>query len=369
MRIGVDMAATAGQKSGLGFYVENVVRNMQDILKEERVDSSNSDEIVEFHTIQKNLRTPQRILWDQYGVRAQAAMKKVDTLFVPAFSTPRTKKSVVMTAHDIYGILYPEQFAGRISSYYWTKLLPQSMKRAEHLICISEYTKQSIASNLDITEKNMTVVPLAASSAHRIIQNQQWLADRLKECGITGAFLLSVGTLEPRKNFARLIEAFAFANRSIVREDGTEEPIQLVIVGKKGWETDEIFNTMKKYNLEKTVVWLDYVTEDQKIALYNTCAAAIFPSIFEGFGLPPLEAMQCGAPVAVANNTSMPEVVGDAGLLFNPFEIEDIRARINYLLENPATRKDLRSKSIQHTKQFSWRTTSEKTLDIIRKMG
>jgi glycosyltransferase involved in cell wall biosynthesis len=344
VRIGVDMAATAGQKSGLGFYVENLVTKMDRL--------SGPHTLVKIETIQKNLRTPMRLLWDQVGLPLVASRKNLDVLFVPAFSAPRFSKPIVMTAHDIYGVLHPEQFSVA-ARHYWTRVLPNSMRRAERLLCISEHTKKDLILHLGIEENRLTVIPLAAAEAFRIMDNPQWVAAQLKTLKINAPFILSVGTLEPRKNFERLIEAYAFSQR---------KDVKLVLVGKKGWEYHGIFEKIRKYHLQDAVMIVDYVTEDQLVALYNACLFFVMPSVYEGFGLPALEAMQCGAPVAAAHNTSIPEVVGEAGVLFDPYDVSNIRERLDLLLTNYTLRHTMQRKSHARSKQFSWEKTARATL-------
>ncbi len=346
VRIGVDMAATAGQKSGLGFYVQNMVESIKK--------QSGEHEIIEISTIQKNLRTPQRILWDSIGLPATAMKKGIDLLYIPAFSAPRFRKPIVMTAHDIFGIIHPDHFAGP-AKYYWSHILPKSMKRADHLICISDYTKQSILSNLDISESRMTVIHPAASDVFHVMDDMDKVKKNIDELGVRTPFILSVGTLEPRKNFSKLIEAFVFAQR---------QDVKLVLVGKKGWNYENIYDTIRKYQLQESILILDYVNQEQLVSLYNACLFFVMPSIFEGFGLPALEAMKCGAPVAVAQNSSLPEVVGTAGVLFDPHDVDSIRERLDLLLTDSEFRSELQEKSLKQAKKFSWDTSAAAALKI-----
>lgn len=365
LRIGVDMAATAGQKSGLGFHVENVVNAMKEL--------PGNHEIVEINRVKNQLNTPKRILWDQVGLPLTAITKRLDVLWTPAFSAPRFPKPTVMTAHDIYGVMYPEAFSGPAKKY-WTGTIPKSMKRADHLVCISDYTMATIHDELGVPESKMTVVPNAVGSEFKVLDKPdevEQVEAHLHELGVSTPFVLTVGTVEPRKNYERLVDAFVFANRkAMANRPGTQAketpPVQLVIVGKKGWEYEAVFQKIQKYHLDKAVLWLDYVTQEQLVSLYNACLFFIMPSIFEGFGMPPLEAMSCGAPVAVAQNTSMPEVVGEAGVLFDPFDVDNIRDRINLLLSNADLRRSLSRKSLERAQEFSWEKTAAATLAVLR---
>ncbi len=350
MRIAVDLAATVGQKSGLGFYVEQLLTGLRAL--------PNAPELVTIQRIKKNLRTPTRILWDQVGLPLTAMAKKPDLLFVPAFSAPRFPKPVVMTAHDIFGVVHPDQFHGPARTY-WSRILPQSMKRAAHLICVSEYTRHTIAQHLCIPLDRMTVIPNAVSPLFRVMDDVASIQHQLQQLEVRTPFILSVGTIEPRKNYERLIEAFAFAQRGNT---------SLVIVGKKGWDYAGLFAKIRKYHLQNTVVVLDYITQEQLVALYNACLFFVMPSIYEGFGMPALEAMQCGAPVAVAQNTSLPEVVGEAGVLFDPFDTPSIRQRLDLLLTDEQLRLDMQRKSAQQARKFSWQQTAEATMRVFERV-
>ena len=351
LRIGIDLAATTGQKSGLGFYVENLYTELQ------KLEADADVHFVPIDRVQKNLRTPYRIAWDQAGLPLTALSRGVDMLFVPAFSAPRWfPKPVVMTAHDIYGVSYPEQFSG-LAKKYWTQILPQSMKRANHLISISEFTKQEIITHLQIPEDKMTVIPNAAATYYRLLDDSEAAATRIRKLGVRAPFIVSTGTIEPRKNYERLIDAFAFSKRG---------DHQLVIVGKKGWKYDELFKKVRKYHLEDAVKFVDYVENEDIVALYNACTFFIAPSLYEGFGLPALEAMQCGAAVAVSQNSSLPEVVGDAGILFDPFDADDIRKRMDLLFGDVNLRRTMQVQSTARAQQFSWEKTAKQTLEVLR---
>jgi len=346
-RIGIDLAATAAQKSGLGWYVARLLEAMQPL--------QTSLDFVTIDRIHKNLRTPERLVWDQVGLPLTAAARHVDGLFVPAFSAPRFGKPLVMTAHDIYGVLYPEQFS-RLARWYWSSVLPQSMKRAQHIVCISEHTKRDIMQHLMIPEDRITVTPLAAGKAFRVIDDNTWIESRLRELHITEPFILSVGTREPRKNYERLLEAFAYASR---------KNIHLVIVGKEGWKTQGITEKMQRYHLQGSVHFIDYCTEDQLVALYNACVFFVMPSLYEGFGLPALEAMACAAPVMVSQNSSLPDVVGDAGILFDPYNVTELRERMSMLLSDTQRRNAMQRLSRERATLFSWDKTAQSTLAVL----
>lgn len=347
MKIAIDMASTAGKKTGLGMYTEQCCAAMRA--------RSSRHEFLPITTVKKNLRTPQRLLWDQVGLPLIAWMKKCDALFIPAFSCPRFPKPMVMTVHDIIGVVHPEYFLSPTARFYWTRVLPRSLQRADRLIAISEHTKNDLVEHLRIPAGRITVIPNAVDPAFHVLEDAAHIPELLARHGVTLPFILSVGTQEPRKNYPRLIEVFAFAQRGNT---------QLVIVGKKSWGSADIQKVIEKYRLHKSVRLLEYIPTQELIALYNACLFFIMPSLYEGFGLPVLEAMQCGAPVIVAQTTSLPEVVGDAGMLVDPSDVAAMREKMDILLHDDERRSIMQQQSAARAKKFSWQHTAQETLKV-----
>jgi glycosyltransferase involved in cell wall biosynthesis len=213
--------------------------------------------------------------------------------------------------------------------------------------------------HLHIPEDRLHVIPLAAGDAFRVVHDIPWIETRLRELHVTPPFILSVGTREPRKNNERLLEAFAFASRGESKQ---------VIVGKEGWKTAGIIEKIQRYHLQGSVQFIDYCSEEQLVALYNACQFFVMPSLYEGFGLPALEAMSCGAPVIVAQNSSLPEVVGEAGMLFDPYNVAEMRDRINLLFTDSSRRTQMQQMSVVRAAQFSWKKTAEATLQVCKRV-
>ena len=201
---------------------------------------------------------------------------------------------------------------------------------------------------------------MAVNKTYQVLRDEEWINIILEKFNLeNNKFILSVSTLEPRKNYLRLIKAFAQSKR---------QDEKLVIVGKKGWGYQEVFELVKKMNLKGAVIFLDYVKDKELLALYNTCKFFVMPSLYEGFGLPPLEAMACGAPVIVSNRSSLPEVVGEAALLVDPYSVEDLQEKINILLRRRDIRKELEKKSIVQAQRFSWEQTARKTYQVFKQV-
>ncbi len=350
-RIGIDLAALAPQKSGYGFYVENILAELRALEEESGVHIMGIDRVTTQLSGQKQL------LWDQLGLPLTALIRGVDMLFQPAFSVPRFPKPVVVTAHDVYGLRYPDNFSGA-DKRYWAQVLPQSLRRADHIICISEFTKQELMTHLDISEDRMSVIYPAAGKAYRMIDDSEAIAARIRRLGVRAPFIVSVGTTESRKNYETLIQAFAFSKR------GNH---QLVIAGKKGDKFAKLSEMVRKYHLEDAVKFVDYIGDEDLVALYNACSFFVMPSVYEGFGLSALEAMQSGAAVIVSQNTALPEVVGDAGILFDPHDADDLRKRLDLLFDDIDLRRELQQKSVAQAARFSWKKAGEQTMAILQR--
>ena len=180
--------------------------------------------------------------------------------------------------------------------------------------------------------------------------------------GVTGKFVLFVGTLQPRKNISRLIEAFSRLPQQL------KEEYQLVVIGKKGWLYEDILNSPKKFDVENRVLFLDYVSDEDLPTFYKKAELFVLPSLYEGFGLPVLEAMRYGCPVATSNVSSLPEAGGDAAVYFDPESIEDIKKTIENVLNDANLRDKMREKGLSHYKKFTWDKAAKEVLGVIEEV-
>jgi len=184
----------------------------------------------------------------------------------------------------------------------------------------------------------------------------------LHQYGIKDPFILYVGTLEPRKNIPTLIHAFAK-----VKKDGF--PQKLLLIGGKGWKYEEIFSAINELSLTDQILIPGYVPDEDLVYFYNVADLFVYPSLYEGFGLPPLEAMACGTPVITSNKSSLPEVVGDAALLVDPLDVRALAGAIERVLANEELRAQLSERGLKRAKFFSWKKTAERTWEVYRAVG
>ena len=206
----------------------------------------------------------------------------------------------------------------------------------------------------------MTAIPLAAAAHFQPIRNDEELQRVRQTYGIEGEYILSVGAIQPRKNLSRLVAAYSRLRRATPEGNLPK----LVLAGKCAWLYEETLRTIKELQVSDSVILTGYVSEKDLPVLYSGALCFVYPSYFEGFGLPPLEAMKCGVPVIVGNRTSLPEVVGDAGILVDPFDADAIAGAMNKLISDSNFRAELAARGLARAELFDWRETARQTLTV-----
>jgi glycosyltransferase involved in cell wall biosynthesis len=269
----------------------------------------------------------------------------------------------LITIHDLIPIKYPQYFEDKNNNI--VHQIIKSIKPDTFVTCISEATKNDFLEVTGFSESQVSVVPLAAASKlFYPVLDKSLINSILTKYAITkqGSYFLSISTLEPRKNIHTLIKSFA----DLIEQEKNED-LQLVLVGIKGWDFDRIFETIEvSPKIKDKIIFTGYVPDQELAMLYSGAIGFMYMSFCEGFGLPPLEAMQCGTPVICSNTTSLPEVVGDAGILVNPTDVEAICQAMLTIYRNCRFREELRQKSIQRAKLFSWEKFSKDTYDVYK---
>jgi glycosyltransferase involved in cell wall biosynthesis len=279
------------------------------------------------------------------------------TTYVAPFFVPC---SLIVAVHDISFRRYPRFFSPRDRLLFAT-LLPMTLRRADAVITLSMHAKKEILRVYPYLAGKVHVVFGAPDPMFKPITDNKSLNSVKLRYGIKSEFLLSVGNLQPRKNLCRLIKAF-----SLIR--GDIDQMQLVIVGGAKWHVSEIYDLVSRLGLEKNVVFTSYVSDKDLVALYNLARVFVYPSLYEGFGLPILEAMACGTPVICSNTSSMPEVAGDAAVLIDPHNVEQIAETLLFVLLDPKLKQDLRERGLERATGFSWRRTAQQTLEVCRQV-
>jgi glycosyltransferase involved in cell wall biosynthesis len=283
----------------------------------------------------------------------------VDVLHVQFTAPPFCPCPVVVSIHDLSFEHLPQTF-NRRSRTQLRLTVRHSARRATRILTLSEHTRRDVIDTYRIAADKVTSIPLAAPRHFGPITYDKELQRVRHTYGIEGDYVLTVGSIQPRKNLVRLIKAYA----ALRGAHSSNRCPKLVIVGKCAWLYDETLRALDETGVRDSVVLTGYVPESDLPALYSDTLCFVYPSYFEGFGLPPLEAMKCGAPVIVGNATSLPEVVGDAALKVDPFDVSAITAAMDQLIKNSELRQELSVKGQARAKMFDWNDTARRTLAV-----
>lgn len=294
-----------------------------------------------------------RAIQGAYGVAFRWKTYHRYTLYhEPNHVSVRSDLPIVTTIHDLSVLVHPEWHpADRVKWY--EKDFQKGLNRSRHFVAASEFTRQEMIQRLDVSPDRITVTYQAPRVAFNVGDSGDGPVPVRKPSSalpfdVPENFFLYVGTIEPRKNVDGLLDAYA----SLPAEVRKRHP--LLIAGAWGWKADALREKFAKLQLGDDVRLLGYMHDPQLAELYRRCTALVWPTYYEGFGLPPLEAMACGAPVIVSNVASLPEVVGDAGMLLDPADTEAWRQAMQRLAEDPSARGQMRARSIQQSKKFTW---------------
>ena len=301
---------------------------------------------------------PER-LWTQIGLPFFLYTHKndLDVFFSPTHYAPRFSPiPTVVSVMDVSYLHFPETFAKKdlYQLETWTRY---SVKNAQKVFTISTASKNDIMKFYNKKNNDVIVTHLGIKAIDTDITKKS-MEEIQKKYNLSKNYFLFVGTLQPRKNITRLIEAFALLKNKY-------SEITLVIVGRKGWKYDEIIEAPTKYNVTDSVLFLDFVPDEDLPSLYANAIAYVLPSLYEGFGLPVLEAMEYDCPVITSNISSLPESVGEAALSVNPANVTDISDIMETLLSDEELRKNLIKKGHEQIKKFSWEKTAKETLAVL----
>jgi len=307
---------------------------------------------------------PFKRLWTHLRLSAEMLAQPPDVLFVPAHVIPalHPRRSVV-TVHDLGYLRYPEAHRRRDRLYLdWSTRW--SARRAAAVLADSAATKVDLVAAYGIAADKVHVVYLGRDESLTPVADPAVLAEARARYGLNPRYLLYVGTLQPRKNLARVIEAFAgIAGRPELAD------VQLVLAGKRGWLYDALFGHVARWRLADRVIFTGYVPDADLPALLSAAQAFVYPSLYEGFGIPMLEAGACGVPVITSNTSSLPEVAGDAALLVDPHDVDAIAQAMYRLLTDDALQAELARRGRENVKRFSWEKCARETLAVLEQVG
>jgi len=355
IRIGVDAQIAEVSRAGIGQFTAKI---LEELIRTNRAAT--------YIPLKPKNRTrdfsmPERLWWDQVALPRLAKREKLDVLFKPAFSCPvRSKIPTVVVLHDLVARLFPRQLH-KPSAWFYGRWSPWTLRFAARVIAVSEQTATDARAMLGIPGDRIRVVTQGvdgeAIRAASDFDKQVALKFRLTE-----KFILHVGTIEPRKNLAFLIRAFTRFHKSFPE-------YSLVLAGSEGWLSDDVHRAAEKSTVAQSIRFLGNVTNDELFALYRLARALAFPTLYEGFGRPPLEAMAAGTPVVATRISSVPEVVGDAGILISGYDEGEWANAFIRAAEDATERERLRNTSIARSRAYTWSRAAQQVSEILHEVA
>jgi glycosyltransferase involved in cell wall biosynthesis len=378
MIIGIDgNEANVGTKVGIGQYASELLKQLYEFKIENlkfkiylksipKDHMPNASNYWEYKVV-----TPPKF-WTQIGlpIHLYTTSDKPDMFFSPTHYAPRfCPVPSVISIMDMSFEYFPELFAKKDLHQLqsWTRY---SAKNAAKILTISEASKSDIIKFYNVPEDKVVVTHLGLRTDLPTTQKNN-MENISKKYGVDKKYILFVGTLQPRKNIERLIEAYSnlrTKNQDLPAGKAGLSEYELVIIGKKGWLYEPILEAPKKFNVENSVKFLDFVPDEDMPAFYKNAECYVLPSLYEGFGLPVLEAMKYDCPVLTSNISSLPEAGGDAAVYFDPTDVQDITNKIGMVLSDSALQKEMIKKGREQLKKFSWEKTAQQTLAVLQQV-
>jgi glycosyltransferase involved in cell wall biosynthesis len=302
----------------------------------------------------------EKLMWEQFTAPSAALKAGVDLFHIPYFGPPFFPRTpVVLTIHDLIPLRLPN-YRMRVTMKAYLQLIARAAHKATLIIAVSQHARQDIMDALKVPSERIRVIYEAAGNEYQPITDPTILAEVRARYGLHERYILYLGGLDQRKNVPQLVQAFAHVYRQMHDPD-----LQLLIAGNPDQQRGPLFPDPRPLaaNLGITgQIIYRFIEEEDKPAIYSGASFFVFPSLYEGFGLTPLEAMGCGTPVICSNRTSLPEVVGDAAISFDPENLHEMIEAMRSVLTNSELRADLRARSLQRAAQFSWRKTATETI-------
>ena len=373
MRIGIDYTAAVNQGAGIGRYTRQLVQALLALDNRDEVVllAAGGGRLARTGGTAPFLQVPNArlihlslseraltILWHRLRLPLWAELftGRLDLFHSPDFALPPIRQArTVLTVHDLSFMRVPECSQPSLRAYL-LRVVPPSVRRADVVLADSQSTRNDVVELLGVSPDRVRVLYPGVDEAFRRVLDTHVLAEVRQRYRLPERFVLGVGTLQPRKNLPRLIEAYA---RS--RED---TDIKLVIAGGTGWMYEGIFRRVEDLGLQDEVYFPGYVADEDLPALYTLADLFAFPSLYEGFGLPPLEAMACGTPVVTSNVSSLPEVVGDAALTVDPHDVGALANAMRRVLNEPALRNAMVRRGLAQAQGFTWSRAAGELLHV-----
>lgn len=375
MRIGIDYTSAAHQGAGIGRYTRALIRALT------RLDRSNEYRLfvagrggphgqtrwpsnVRLSVIPLSQRNLTRI-WHRLRLPlpVEAFIGSLDLFYSPDFVLPPVMRArTLLTVHDLSFVCYPQTADPHLYRYL-NVAVPRSVGRADHILADSQNTAHDLSRLWDVPAGKVSVLYSGVEPRFRPVTDAAELARVRGRYDLPQNFIFTVGTLQPRKNYERLIRAFS---QLWAAPEGHSH--QLVVAGGKGWLYESIFDSVRELGLDRGVLFPGFVDDEDLPALYTLADLFVFPSLYEGFGLPVLEAMACGTPVICSDASSLPEVAGDAALLVDPLDVEGWTQAMGQALNDEQLRRRLVARGLAQARRFSWERAAREVQRLCRSL-
>lgn len=368
MKIGVMLRhlGSKGPEMGTRVYTENVVEGiLERDKKNQYLLIYNDQELLGKYSGYPNareivIRMPTKLLWDQFAIPLLAKKEKLDLIFNPKFTVSLFSGcKTVFVLHGMEWYVYPEAYKW-YDIIYVKFALPFYCRKADSIVAVSKLVKSDIVKYIGINEDKIKAIYEAANKIFGPIKDQDTLMAIKEKYNLPDRFILYVGGIFPSKNFSGLVKAFYNLKK--------EGPYNLVVVGSKRWKFEKDFKLISKLDLDDDIHFTGRVPQMDLPAFYNLAEMFVFPSLYEGFGIPILEAMACGCPVIASKTGALPEIAGNAAAFIDPYDIDEMSATMHKVLADEDFRQDLIEKGYKQVKKFSWEKCAKEIIEAFREL-
>jgi glycosyltransferase involved in cell wall biosynthesis len=376
MKIAIDARFVVHPRRGIGKYAQMLVRHLAEIDAENEyilyVDREDVEQALprKANFAVKRLAPANYLLWEQIALPLQARKDAVEILHCTGNTAPLFLDRRIRLISTIHDVMYLKDYSEvprsaswyqRAGRFYRKVVVPRTAGNLSMVLTVSEFSRRDIMNHIpDLDGGKIRAIHEAANDRFVRLDKASALEKVRQRYGVEGRYILTLGALDPRKNTELVIREYITLRRSNKIDE------KLVIVGIPNWENTRFNGIAQQSPYRKDILFTDFVSEEDLVFLYNGATLFLYPSSYEGFGIPPLEAMACGVPVITSNTTSIPEIVGDAAVLINPNNGEELRAALQGLLVDESRRQTLSVRGLEQAKKYSWRGMAEETLEVYR---
>lgn len=374
MKIAIDALSAKSPYHGMGIYVSNLLRYIVPkeamhnyVLYCKSANFLDQGIINNHRLVIKKILLPRsvRVIWELSLLASSLKHEKVDIFWGPCNFLPPSKVcKYIVTLHDLSSFTFSKSYPF-VRRLYYQYLILNAIRRADYIVTVSQSTKQDLMKLFSVPENKIKIIYNGVDKIFQPIDTADRLNQIKEKYRLPEKFIFTVGVMEPKKNTEGIIRAYAELQKNHPASYNLHR-IKLVIGGSRryGWKNSKIFQLIQSFNLWDDIVFTDFIEHEDLPEVYNLASVFVFPSFYEGFGLPVIEAMACGTPVITSNISSLPEIAGDAAVLVNPYDTAEIANKIQEILNDEKMRRQMVDQGLINAKRFSWETASKQILKL-----